>query len=148
MLNYNFLLSGGRGGIDFWWRGNKNLVGGIFARGGMSKFWLVRGTYTYVLYIYIYKRLCQQVFIYNDEAFCTSHTSCAEVAILLLQDLNTLCVTYIYIWYVFSLVYSVFVIRYIYHIMNMFNQPQWREKYLSKQFHEIYIYLKWMVKYI
>ena len=23
--------------------------------------------------------LCQQVFIYNDEAHCTSHTSCAQV---------------------------------------------------------------------
>ena len=39
---------------------------------------------------------CQQVFIYNKEAPCTSHTSCAKVAILLLQDLSTLCVTDIY----------------------------------------------------
>ena len=41
-------------------------------------------------------KLCQQVFIYNEEAPCTSHTSCAKVAILLLQDLSTLCVTDIY----------------------------------------------------
>ena len=138
----------GEGELTFDGEEIKIWLGEFLQEVGMSKFWLVRGTYTYVLYIYIYKRLCQQVFIYNDEAFCTSHTSCAEVAILLLQDLNTLCVTYIYIWYVYSLIYSVYVIRYIYHIMNMFNQPQWREKYLSKQFHEIYIYMKWMVKYI
>ena len=54
-------------------------------------------------------KLCQQVFIYNEEAPCTSHTSCAKVAILLLQDLNTLCVTDI--WYIFSLVCSVFVLQ-------------------------------------
>ena len=41
-------------------------------------------------------KLCQQVFIYNKEAPCTSHTSCSKVAILLLQDLSTLCVTDIY----------------------------------------------------
>ena len=41
-------------------------------------------------------KLCQQVFIYNEKAPCTSHTSCAKVAILLLQDLSTLCVTDIY----------------------------------------------------
>ena len=39
---------------------------------------------------------CQQFFIYNEEAPCTSHTSCAKVAILLLQDLSTSCVTDIY----------------------------------------------------
>ena len=48
--------------------------------------------YTYYTYTYI-KELCQQVFIYNKEAPCTSHTSCAKVAVLLLQDLSTLCVT-------------------------------------------------------
>ena len=65
---------------------------------------------TYYTYLYI-KELCQQVFIYNEEAPCTSDTSCAEVAILLLQDLSTFCVTdiYIYIWHIFSLVCSVFV---------------------------------------
>ena len=41
-------------------------------------------------------KLCQQAFIYNEEAPCTSHTSCAKVAILLLQDLSTLCVADIY----------------------------------------------------
>ena len=44
-------------------------------------------------------KLCQQVFIYNEKARCTSHTSCTKVAILLLQDLNTLCVTDIYVIY-------------------------------------------------
>ena len=51
--------------------------------------------YIYICYTHI-KGLCQQVFIYNEEAPCTSHTSCAKVAILLLQDLSTLCVTDIY----------------------------------------------------
>ena len=42
------------------------------------------------------KGLCQQVFIYNEETLCILYTSCARVAILLLQDLSTLCVTDIY----------------------------------------------------
>ena len=90
---------GGKGELTFNGEEIKIWLGGFLQEVGMSKFWLVRGACTYVLYIYIYKRLCQQVFIHNDEAFCTSHTSCAEVAILLLQDLNTLCVTYIYDMY-------------------------------------------------
>ena len=55
----------------------------------------------YILYIYTYtyiKELCQTIFIYNEEARCTSHTSCAKVTILPLEDLSnlsTLCVTYI-----------------------------------------------------
>ena len=40
--------------------------------------------------------LCEQVFIYHEEVPCPSYTSCAKVAILLLQDLSTLCVTDIY----------------------------------------------------
>ena len=53
--------------------------------------------YIYTCYTYTYmKRFCQQVFIYNEEAPSTLHTSCAKVAILLLQDLSTLCVTDIY----------------------------------------------------
>ena len=55
------------------------------------------------IYIYIYytdtytyiKEFCQQIFIYNEEVPCTSHT-CAKEANLLLQDLSTLCVTDIY----------------------------------------------------
>ena len=69
--------------------GNKNLVG----RGWMSKFFCWWGD---SLILPVGKTLykpCQQVFIYNKEALCTSHTSCAKVAILLLQDLSTLCVT-------------------------------------------------------
>ena len=53
--------------------------------------------YIYIYYTYTYiKELCQQVFIYNEEAPCTSHTSFAKVTILLMQDLSTLCVTDIY----------------------------------------------------
>ena len=78
--------------------------------GGWANFWMVgEGDTTPILpssvylskyiyiYIYIYiKELCQQVFIYNEEAPCTAHASCAKVAILLLQDLSTLCLTDIY----------------------------------------------------
>ena len=60
--------------------------------------------YIYYIYIYIYykyifiKELCQQVFTCSEEAPSTSHTSCAKVAIVLLQDenLSTLCVTDVY----------------------------------------------------
>ena len=105
----------------FWWAGDKNLVG----RGDVQQIfgWWGRGLtlspsrenslslyiyYTYILYIYIYiyiyykytciKELCQQVFTCSEEAPSTSHTSCAKVAILLLQDenLSTLCVTDVY----------------------------------------------------
>ena len=64
--------------------------------------------HTYYTYLYI-KELCQQVFIYNEEAPCTSDTSCAKVAILLLQDLSTFCVTdiYIYMAYIFTCLFSV-----------------------------------------
>ena len=34
------------------------------------------------------KELRRQVFLYNEEASCTSYTSCVQVAILLLQDLR------------------------------------------------------------
>ena len=51
------------------------------------------------IYIYIYTCVCANRLLYtmkNEEVPCTSHTSCAQVAILLLQDLRTLCVTYVY----------------------------------------------------
>ena len=41
-------------------------------------------------------KLCQQVFIFNEKAPCTSHKLCAKVATLLLLDLSTLCVTDMY----------------------------------------------------
>ena len=53
----------------------------------------------YILYTYpdTYKRTSlTDCFFYNEEASCKSYTSCAQVAILLLQDLSTLCVTDIY----------------------------------------------------
>ena len=81
-------LTFGGEGIKIWWGG-----GGLGWE--MSKV-LAGATYnTYYTYTYI-KELCQQVFIYNEEAPCTSYTSCAKLAILLLQDLSTLCVTDIY----------------------------------------------------
>ena len=56
-------------------------------------------------------QLCQHVFTYNEEASCTSHTSCAKVANLLLQGFTTLCVTdiyiYIYMVYIFTCLFSV-----------------------------------------
>ena len=92
------------------------LLGWIdFCRGEWANFWVVGGTspippvgktlyiyiYIYIIYIYIYicytyayikELFCQQFFIYNEEAPCTSHI-CAKGAILLL---STLCVTDIY----------------------------------------------------
>ena len=67
--------------------------------------------YKYHTYTYI-KELCQQVFIYNEEAPYTSHRSCAKVAILLLPQFEHF-VRHRYIWYIFSLVCSVFVIQQI-----------------------------------
>ena len=75
-----------------------------------ANFWLVGcGTppvplvgKTFYIYTYTYiKELWQQVFIYNEEVPYKSHTSCAKVAILLLQDLSTLCVTDRYGIYMF-----------------------------------------------
>ena len=98
--------------FGFWRRGNKNLVG---RRPEMKKLLACKGwrdsppppypasrknpiyIYIYIYYTYTYiKELCQQVFIYNEEALCTLYTSCAKVVILLMQDLSTLCVTDIY----------------------------------------------------
>ena len=58
----------------------------------------------YYTYAYI-KELCQQVSIYNEEAPCTSYTSCAQVAILVLQDLSPFCVTDIYGIYIYIYIY-------------------------------------------
>ena len=72
-------------------------MGAIFPGGGDEQIFGWRGGLIRVYYTYTYiKELCQQLFIYNEEAPCTSHTFYAEVAILLLQDLSTLCVTDIY----------------------------------------------------
>ena len=73
-------------GIKIW-------SGGIFSGGAGANFSAGEGdSYMYYTYTYV-KGLCQQAFIYNEEAPCTSHISCAQVVILLLQDLSTLCVT-------------------------------------------------------
>ena len=84
-------LTFGGEGTNFWW--------GNFSRweaGNEQIFdWCGRLMYMYYKYTYI-KELCQQVFTFNEEAPCTSRTSCAQVAILLLQDLSTLSVTDIY----------------------------------------------------
>ena len=70
------------------------MMRGIFpGRGEMSKF-LLGEEDSYICIVQ--KELCQQVFIHNEEAPCTSHTSCVQVAILLLQDFSTLRVSDIY----------------------------------------------------
>ena len=61
----------------------------------MSKFFVGEGLPHPPVGKTLYK-LCQQIFTYNEEAPCTTHTSCAKVAILLLQDLSPLCVADIY----------------------------------------------------
>ena len=84
-------------------------MGAIFPGGGDEQIFGWRGGLIRVYYTYTYiKELCQQLFIYNEEAPCTSHTFYAEVAILLLQDLSTLCVTDIYMVYIFTCLFSVY----------------------------------------
>ena len=62
----------------------------------MSKFLVGEGTPPSPPVEKTLHKLCQQFFIYHKEAPCTSHTSSPKVAILLLQDFSTLCVTDIY----------------------------------------------------
>ena len=45
--------------------------------------------YVYYIYTYIIE-LCQHVFIYNEKAQCTSHTSCAKVLELAINLEGTL----------------------------------------------------------
>ena len=52
--------------------------------------YMIYHTYTYI------KELRRQVSLCDEEVSCTSYTSLAQVAILLLQDFSTLCVTDIY----------------------------------------------------
>ena len=79
------------GRIYFWWKGIKIWLGG----GEWANFLLLGDSSIRPVGKTLCK-LCQQVFIYNEVAPCTSHTSCAKVAIILLQDLSTLGVTDIY----------------------------------------------------
>ena len=91
-----FFLSGWLG---FWWGGEADgQISGWWGRETLPPSCLHQFIFLNIyIYIYIYiKELCQQVFIYNEEAPCTAHASCAKVAILLLQDLSTLCLTDIY----------------------------------------------------
>ena len=102
-------------GIKIWWQNDQ-----IFGCWGTPPIPSVGKTLYVCIYIYIYyytydtcytytyiKELCQQVYIYNKEAQCTLNTSCAKVVILLLQDLSTLCDTYIYgIYFHLSVQYS------------------------------------------
>ena len=79
------------------------------------------------------KGLCQQVFIYNEETLVyIIYIMCPSGHLTSARFEHFMC--HRYIWYIFSLVCSVFVIQYIYHIMNMFNQVQWWKKYLSKEY--------------
>ena len=94
--------------IDFWWGESNGLMGRVFrVRGDEQIFgWLGDSPDVYYAYTYI-KELHRQVFLYNKEAPCTSHTSCVQVAILLLQDLSIFCVTDIYVVYIFACLFSV-----------------------------------------
>ena len=90
-------LTFGGEGIKIWWGGGNEQIFGWWVDSPypLNRENLVYGYYTYYTYTYI-KELCQHVFIYDEEAPCTSYTSGAKMAILLLQDLITLCVTDIY----------------------------------------------------
>ena len=114
------------GWIDFWWEGIKIWLGG----GEWANFWLVGGLPHPPSREILYK-LCQQVFIYNEEAPWTSHTSCAKVAIWSNCKISAHCVSQIYMVYIFTCLFSFYQ---IYHIINRFNQTQWWKKYLSKEY--------------
>ena len=73
--------------IDFWWKATKICLEGV----NEKMFLLLVGLFHPPVVKTLYK-LFQQVFVYNEAAPCTSHTSCTKVAILLLKDLSTLCV--------------------------------------------------------
>ena len=88
-----------------------------------TNFWLVRGTYTYVLYIYEYKRtLPTGFYIQWRNSVYIIYIMCPSGHLTSARFEHFMC--HRYIWYIFSLVCSVFVIQYIYHIM--FNQAQWQ----------------------
>ena len=111
--------------IEFSWEGTKIWWGGS----EWANFWLVGDSLIPPVGKTLYK-LYQQVFIYNEKAPCTSHTSCTTMAILLLQDLRTLCFTDIYgIYCVVSVCNTINLSH-----MNMFNHAQLSKNYLSKEY--------------
>ena len=93
-------------------------------------------------------KLCQQVFIYNEKAPCTSHTSCVKVVILLLQDLSFVCVTDIY-----GIYFHLSVQKYLskeYLSLNIIKHTcSWRNIYnIGQNFLKIKHKVKWMVKFV
>ena len=110
------------GWTDFWW-GGKGGMSTFLAGGGIPPIPPVGKTlyiyiyiyiYIYMHYIYIYmhiyiyytyawiKELCQQVFIDNEEAPCTSHTFAKWPPYFW-----ALCVSQIYMVYIFTCLFSV-----------------------------------------
>ena len=87
----------------------------------------------YILYIYIYKKIF-------PTGFYIQRRTSVYITYIMYQSCHLTSarfeqfVSHRYIWNIFSLVCSVFVIQQIYHVMNMFNQAQWWKKYLSKEY--------------
>ena len=115
------------GWIDFWWEGIKIWWGG----GKWANFLLLGDSPIPPVRKTPYK-LCQQVFIYNEEAPCTSHTSCAKVAILLLQGWSTLCVAGIYGIYFHLSVHWVSTTINLSHHEHIQSGPMKEEVFLKK----------------
>ena len=78
----------------------------MVGRGEMSKFFVGGGDFPIPPIGKTLSKPCQQVFLYNEEAPCTLHTSCPKVAMLLLQDLST-CVSQIYLVYISTSLFSI-----------------------------------------
>ena len=110
------------GWIDFWWEEIKIWWG----EGEWANFWLVVGFPHPPVGKTLYK-LCQQVFIYNEHH--RHHVPrwpsyCCKIWVL--------CVSQIYMVYIFTCLFS--VCNTIYHEMDMFNKAQWWIKYVSKEY--------------
>ena len=97
-----------------WWDGIKISCGG----GKWANFCLVEGLLHPPVRKALYK-LWQQVFIYNEQGTCTSHTSCAKLTILLLLDLSTFCVTRYML--IYGICYMVYVFTCLFSVGNTIN---------------------------
>ena len=73
--------------------------------------------YAYFIYVYV-TELCQQLYIYNEEVQCRSHTSCAQVLQLPQSEFGdnregalfsmvtyVLCPIYIYMYIIYIYIY-------------------------------------------
>ena len=107
-------------------------MGGLTFGGEGINVWCGGLTYMYYTYRYIKGTLPTDFYIQWRSSVYITYIMCPSGHLTSARFEHFVC--HRYIWYIFSLVCSVFVIQYIYHIMNMFNQVQWWKKYLSKEY--------------